>query len=398
LAGLTVLDLSNSISGGYCTKLLADLGARVIKIEDRGTGDSLRSTGSFLKDLPNPETSAPFLYLNAGKMSVTLCLESRGRQAILRELVKEADILVENFKPGYLAELELDYPCLEKVNPGLIMASISYFGQTGPYRNYEGCELVAYAVGGYMYLTGDADREPLKAGGSQSEYQAGLSAALAITAALNYRDHTGEGQYIDLSTVEATVATFDGVTLFTMWERQGIIPQRAGSRLVWRDPKGPYPSTTLPCKDGWVHVHYSPSNPKGLALLTANPRLQEKELLESMQAHADEIDSLISEWLKDYTKEEVQTLAQEIRVPFTKVQTIGEVMTDPQNEARGFFPEIEHPIAGKLKYPGSPFGVAQSALQPFRAPLLGEHNQEVYCQTLGYSREEMVRLREVGII
>lgn len=398
LSGVNVLDLSHGVSGGYCTKVLADLGAQVIKVEPPSVGDATRRAGPFLHDVPNLEASAPFLYLHMGKKGVTLNLKSETGRSILLRLVQQTDVLVENFRPGVMARLGLDYASLEQVNPGLIMASISYFGQSGPYRDYEGCDMVAHAISGYMYLTGDEDREPLRAGGCQSGYQAGLQAAMAILAALTYRDFTTEGQHIDVSTIEALASTFDGVAVYTMLERQGIMPRRAGTRLINRDPYYAYPSTLLPCKDGWVHVHYSPSNPEGLAFLAGNPRLAAPEVMAAMMGHADEMDRILSEWLKDHTREEIQTAAQEIRVPFTMVQSIAEVVEDPQNEAMGFFVEIDHPVAGKLRYPSSPFHMPESPWKPVRAPLLGEHNQEIYCQRLGYSREDLVRLREMNII
>ena len=183
-----------------------------------------------------------------------------------------------------------------------------------------------------------------------------------------------------------------------MMERRGFLPRRAGTRLSNPDPHSAYPSNLLPCKDGWVHVHSSPSYPEGLAFLTGNPQLAAPEVMEAMRGHADEIDQMLMEWLKDYTREEVQTLAQEIRIPFTMVQSIPEVLEDPQNEAREFFVEIDHPIAGKLKYPRSLFSTPDSPWQPRRAPLLGEDNQEIYCGRLGYNEVDLIRLRALNVI
>ena len=398
LSGVNVLDLSQGYSGGYCTKVLADLGAQVVKVETPLRGDVARAMGPFLDDVPDKETSAPFLYLNAGKKSVTLDIFDVSAQPLLKELIAWADILVENFKPGVMATLGLDYARLEPVNPGLIMVSISYFGQTGTYRDYEGSDLIAYAMSGYMYLTGDEDREPLRAGGYQAEYQAGLSAAMAAVAALTYRDFTGEGQHVDVSAIEALASTFDGVSVFTMFERSGVAPKRAGTRLINRDPHGAYPSRLLPCKDGWVHVHYSPSNPEGLAWLTGSPRLEAPDVLSAMMGHADEIDELLEDWLKDHSREEIQTLAQELRVPFTMVQSIAEVLEDPQNEARKFFVEVEHPKAGSFRYPTSPFRLSESPWRAAVAPLLGEHNEDVFCRTLGHSQAILDRLRESHVV
>ena len=150
-------------------------------------------------------------------------------------------MVVESFKPGYLSGVGLDYEGLVEVNPTLIMASISYFGQEGPYSQYEGSEIVAYAFSGYMYITGDPDREPLKAGGYQSEYHGGISAAMAVVAALNYRDLTGEGQYIDVSTVEAIASTFEGVSYYSLLEREGVLPRRKGTRLIHTSQSGAVP-------------------------------------------------------------------------------------------------------------------------------------------------------------
>lgn len=393
-----MLDLSQGVAGGYCTKVLADLGAEVLKVEPTRVGDCGRRAGPFLNDVPSPETSAPFLYLNARKKSVTLDINTRTGVAILSELARGADILVESDKPGTMASLGLGYATLQQDNPSLVMASLSCFGQSGPYRDYEGCDIVAYAVSGYMYLTGDEDEEPLKAGGFQSGYQAGIQAALAIVAALTYRDFTGQGQYLDVSAIEALASTFDGVGLYTTLERQGFMPRRNGTRLINRDPHYAYPSALLPCRDGWVHVHYSPGNPEGLAFLTDNPRLASSEVMGAMMGHADEIDQMLVEWLRDHTRLEIQTAAQEVRVPFTMVHSIPEVLEDPQNAAMGSFVEVDHPVAGKLRYVRSPLRVGGGPWPPARAPLLGEHNREVYCQRLGYTEKDLIQLRALDII
>lgn len=398
LDGVKVLDLSLGLSGGYCTKMLRDLGADVIKVEPRDTGDETRSFGPFLNNEPHIETSAPFLHLNQGKKSVTLDLSHPDARNIIEQLAAESDVVVESFKPGYLSGLGLDYERLEKVNPTLIMASISYFGQEGPYSQYEGSEIVAYAFSGYMYITGDPDREPLKAGGYQSEYHGGISAAMAVLAALNYRDLTGEGQYIDVSTVEAIASTFEGVSYYSMLERENVLPRRRGTRLIHTSHRAPYPSTLLPCKDGWMHIHYSPSFPDGLATLTGNGRLAEDEVMTAMSGHADEIDDLVTDWMKDLTREEVFELSQELRIPNTKVQSIPEVMSDSHNEARTFFREAEHPLAGTLKYPGTPLAPWANGESPERAPLLGEHTVDVLRDVLNMSDSEITRLRDKGAI
>ena len=248
-----------------------------------------------------------------------------------------------------------------------------------------------------MYLTGDEDKEPLKAGGRQSEYQCGLSGAMAIIASLIGRNITGLGQHIDVSSTEALTSTFDGVGYFHSYEKTKVEPMRAGTRLISREPESPYPSTLLPCKDGWVHIHYSPSNPEGIAFLTQNERLADDEILGEMRGHADEIDELITVWLKEHTREEIQTLAQEVRVPFTMVQNIEETMSDPQNSHRKFFVELTHPIAGAMKYPTSPFRLKSSDWQTGAAPLLGQHNNEIFKETLELteSEQKLIGLKDI---
>lgn len=398
LHNIVVLDLSDGMAGGYCTKVLRDLGAKVIKIETPGIGDSTRSIGQVFNNSPDKKTSAAFLYLNAGKKSVTLNIESQNGREILCELIRKTDVLVETFSPGKLDELSIGFKQLESFNSALVMASITPFGQTGPYSGYVGSDLVNYAVSGYMYLTGDEDREPLKAGGMQSEYQAGIAGAMSVMAALTHRDFTGEGQHVDVSAIEALNATFDGVGYYSAFENRGIIPKRAGTRLVQREPQGAYPSVLLPCKDGWVHAHYSPSNLEGLAMLTGDSHLESDEVLSSMRGHADEIDDALIQWMKNYTREEIQTLAQEIRVPFTMVQSIPEVLDDAQNKARGFFVEIDHPEAGVLRYPTTPFRLPESSWEPRCAPLLGEHTREILVGELEISDDDFERFERMNVI
>ncbi|MCL0105583.1 CoA transferase [Dehalococcoidia bacterium] len=397
LEGINVLDLTDGYSGGYCTKILRDLGAEVIKVELPIFGDATRSIGPYLNNQENIETSAPFLYLNAGKKSVTLDLYDDSTSHIVAKLISRCDILVENFRPETKKQLGFNYDQLSVQNDSLIMASLTYFGQTGPYSNFRGADLVSFAMSGYMYLTGDEDKEPLKAGGRQAEYQCGLSGAMAIVASLIGRNLTGLGQHIDVSSTEALTSTFDGVGYFHSYENTTVEPMRAGTRLISREPESPYPSTLLPCKDGWVHIHYSPSNPEGIAFLTQNERLADDEILGKMRGHADEIDELITAWLKDHTREEIQTLAQEVRVPFTMVQNIEETMSDPQNSHRDFFVELTHPIAGTMKYPTSPFRLKSSDWQTASAPLLGEHNDEVFKGSLRLteSDQKLIDVRNI---
>ncbi|MBI2908603.1 MAG: CoA transferase [Chloroflexi bacterium] len=388
LSGLLVLDLSHGISGAYCTRLLAGLGAEVIKVEAPG-GDEARRMGPFPTDIPDLEQSGLFLYLNTGKKSVTLDLSSATGISILKALVKATDILVEGYAPSVLPGLGVGYDSLEFINPALIMTSISYFGQTGPYRDYQGSDLVALALGGLMDVTGEPDREPLKPGGFQAEYQAGINAAVATMTALYYRDETGLGQHIDVSVVECIASITEGATLSYAYNK--VLRRREGSRHHTACP-----SVILPCRDGYVHIH-APADWDAFARFVGAPRLMNSEFKASPRRHADEIEAILMDWVKDKTRDEVFHAAQEWRLPFAKVMGIDELFDDPQYLARAFFVDVEDPQAGVLRQPSAPFRMS-TPWQAGRAPLLGEHNEEVYCQGLGYSREDLVRLRERGVV
>lgn len=391
LSGLRVLDVSQYVSGLYCTKLLADFGAEVIKIEPPGSGDVSRRAGPFLKDRPHPERSGLFLHLNTNKKSITLNLKTKAGVKLFKELVKSMDVLVENFNPNVMPELGLGYEALQKINPSLIMTSISYFGQSGPYREFSASEIVASALGGLMHLTGLPDREPLKGWGSPAEYQAGVNAAAATMTAVYFRDETGLGQQVDVSVMETVASLLEGATLSYGYNR--LLRQRAGFRH-----HAVYPSTILPCKDGYIHVHAAANREVFAQFLETPQQLLDPELDDAL-AHADEIDFIMLPWLMEREAEAIFHSAQEWRLPFAMVLQIDEVLRDPQHQAREGFVEIDHPVAGKLTYPGAPFKLSQT---PWRvnhpAPLLGEHNQEVYCGQLGYSKADLVRLREGGVI
>ena len=433
LSGLTVLDLSQNISGPYCTKLLADYGATVIKIEKPRTGDDARRAGPFptplnaiplsppfvkgdlggfcrgepacspakgrhtglpLRDTVNPpdiEQSGLFLSLNTSKKSISLDIENEAGRDIFMRLVKQADIVVENFKPGMMTNLGLNYEALTEANPKLIMASISYFGQTGPYHDWEGADIVAQATGGLMHLTGAPDREPLKLPLSQAELQAGLNAAVAILCAVYYRDATGEGQYIDISVQEAVASILEGA--ISAYSYSGQVLNRTGASHRFKCP-----STIMKAKNGYVHIESNAYWEHFSAMIEA-PQLLEPRLASIFRhEHADEVEQAIRPWVKSLTAEEIFTEGQEWRMPVAKVMGIEELADDPQYAARDFFQNIDHPQAGSLTYPGAPFKMSETPAAISRAPLLGEHNDEIYSGLLTLSREEIAELKERNVI
>ncbi len=396
LEGIRVLDLTQGVSGPYCTKLLGCFGAEVIKIEDPSQGDSSRRMGPFFQHLPDQETSATYLYLNTNKKSVTLNLNTHSGVETLKKLLPEIDVVVENSQPGIVASMGLGYPVIQAINPSIVMASVTYFGQDGPYRDYKGNSMIGFAVTGQMHQTGEPDREPLKSAGFQPEYTAGLHAYDAILAALYWRETSGKGQYIDVSAMEA-MSYYHEFSIVT-WTHVQTESIRAGNRY----PVGGHPLNLIPCKDGYVSMScVTPRQSDNLFVLIGMPDLAEDPKFATAPDRWDnyrEFDELIEPWFMDHDMDEIVELAQELRIPCTYVPTFGKLQDDVQLSARDYWVAIEHPAVGTLPYAGAPFKMSQTPWRATRAPLLGEHNEEVYEGYLGLSREEMVRLRERNVI
>lgn len=403
LSDIRVIDLSQGIAGPYCTKLLADYGAEVIKIEPPGEGDAARRLGPFPDDLPHPERSGLFLHLNTNKKSVTLDVSTASGAVILEKLLARADVLVESYPPGRMAEWGLGYDDLRDEFPSLIYASITPFGQTGPYRDYQGNSIVAMAVSTLMYATGDPDKEPLTTGGTPADYLAGEQCWLGVLAALLYRDGEGQGQRVDVSLAEAA-ACVDEYNA-AMYAFAGAIRRRYYSRHVWS-----YPQDILPCKDGYVVVipgaggFPTPDtigSASPMALLLDRLDLDQQPLFWSMAQRMlqwQEVDEILRPYLETHTAREIVEMAQALRMPFAYVPTVAELLEDEHLRARGFFVEAEHPEAGKLTYTGPPFRMSETPFRVGRAPFLGEHNEETIVGELGYEGEDLNILRDRDVI
>ena len=394
LSDLLVLELGQDVAGPFCGKLLAGLGAEVIKIEPRG-GEPARMAGPFKDDDPHPEKSGRFLHLNGGKKSITLDLSSPSGRKLFLRLAQQADILVENLGPGALAAWGLPYDVIAKANPRLVIVAITYLGQDGPYRDYKVSELGAFALSGYMYLTGDPEREPVKPSFDLSQYQGGVHAATGAMAALMWQDAADTGQLVDVAVVESTCFAHGSLSPNL---NLGHTYKRAGSRNLNRHPHFQYPSVTLPCKQGHVHVHFAPTDPALLGVLMEDERLSDPALWAEPMGNADRFDELCLPWLSRYEKFEVVQRAQELRHPFTPVLNVGELFQDEQLLAREMFVDLEHPIAGTVAHVGPPLRSDETAWRMDRAPLLGEHNAAVYCERLGMTKEDLVILSETGVI
>ena len=389
-----MLDLTHHIAGPYCTKLLADFGAEVVKIE-RPDGDPARWTPPFFRDQPGADRSLTFAYLNTNKQSVTLDLKSpRGRDTLLA-LAGDSDILVENFSPRVMASLGMDFETLRAKNPALVMVSISNFGQTGPYRDYKAADIVAYALGGLMYIFGAYDREPLKHAYNQAQFKAGTDAASSALIALYRQRLTGGGQHVDVSIQEAVAAGLrDVVNNFTytgaVRRRQ---PNHSGdlNRLRATADGHMLPSPGLTVGFNWQTV----------VDFLGIPELDDERFAtpSARLANAEELGRILDGYFIEQNKYEMFYASHQHRFIFGVVQSPEETLADPQFEHRGFFVEADHPVIGPLRFPGAPFNMGAT---PWRltgpAPGLGQHTGVVLERRLGYSGPQLDRLQREGVI
>ncbi len=397
LSGIRVVDLSHYIAGPYCTKLLADYGAEVVKIEKPQEGDGGRGLAPFFADRAGLERSALFFFLNTSKKGVTLDLKTDRGCEIVCQLLGQADVLVENFRPGVLERLGLTEEVLERANPRLVHTSISNFGSSGPYRDYSLTDGVAYALGGWTYPMGELDRPPVQPGGAFGQYVAGLYAAIGTLQAVRNRATLDAVQHLEVSIQEALIATtlYD----FVAFSYSGFVRQRSGRQFHLGFPN----LATLPCADGYVGIHaglphqiHALLEMVGRSDLANDPRFQ---TLATLGAHAKELHDALLPWLHDQKKEDVYHTAQARGIPVCPIPSPKEVVEWAQLKERGHFLEIEHPEGGRVKIPGPPFREYGEPLWPLtRAPLLGEHTAEVLQTRLGYSAATIQGLRDEGIV
>ena len=373
LDDLRVLDISQGIAGPLCARLLGDFGADVIKIEPPG-GDCGRRMPPFAQNDPNPEKSLFFLLTNLNKRGVVLDIETPEGAARFRELARTADVIVESFQPGYLASLGLDHASLEAENPGLIMTSITPFGQTGPYSRYLGCEIVTYATSGIMAISGTTDREPLKHGGFPGHYESAMNGMLATNVALLSRDMTGYGQHVDVSMQE--VVTSSLVINQPNYSFTGGVQGR-------RRPDGGSFGQVTACKDGYFVAQEGGSVTwNDIANFFGREELKDERFSNAAQRplHGPELDAIIHDAVKDRTMAEMfKTASEQFRMLFGIVQTPEDLADCPQLEIREFYQEVDHPVIGKIRVPFRLFNISAGAATYRRpAPLLGQHNAEIF--------------------
>lgn len=395
LEGLRILDLADE-RGAFCAKLLADMGADVIKIEPPD-GDPARETGPFLEDVPHSDRSLSFWYHNTGKRGVTLNLHSGKGQEIFRRLAGNADVVLESFPPRFLEGFGLDYGALRQINPRLIMTSITAFGQTGPYRDYKSCDVVASAMGGQMYVCGDRDTPPLKPYGEQAYQASSIYGAVGTLLALRCCRFNGEGQHVDVSMHECVAGMIEQVNVRYLYEQ--VVTRRQGS-LHWNNA-----FRLFSCRDGyvlltlfqqwetlveWLDSEGMANDLKDERWLDPRVRLEEVEY----------IIQVLEQWARQHTVAELVEQGQAMHFPWSEAGSVDRLWDNAQLLERGFFVEVDHPEFGtSFKYPGASYKLSESPHRiSRRAPLTGEHNRQVYGEELGLSEAEIAALVSEGVI
>ena len=392
LDGIKVLDFTQVYSGPFCTLLLKDLGAEIIKVERPGSGDLTRN------DIPHTEgmEGGAYIILNRGKKSLTVDLKTGQGCDICKELVKKVDVLVENFSPGTMDKLGLGSKEMCALNPRLIYASLSAYGQTGPMKDYPGFDPVAQAMGGMTAVTGFPDR-PTRTGVSIADFSSGFFTALSIVSALFHRQRTGEGQTIDIS-MQDCIWQLTSIEYSPYYFLNGQDPPRLGNGHSAMIPCNLYPT-----KDGHViisagvlvqvHRLYTAMGRQDLIDTPLGKNQNER------YHHRSEIDKIISDWSITKTTDEVISLLKDADVPCTRLPTFSEVCNDPQLLSRNMIIEVEQAISGKVKVPGSLFKFSKTPGNiRYPAPLLGEHNQEILSEMLGYTEEKITQFSNEGAI
>jgi crotonobetainyl-CoA:carnitine CoA-transferase CaiB-like acyl-CoA transferase len=383
LSGYRVLDLSTEM-GALCGRLLRDLGAEVIKIEPP-EGDGLRREPPFGAGSPDLEASLRFAYLNAGKKGVTLDLgQPAGRELFLR-LVGRADVVVESGPPGGMAALGLEYAALKAARPGVILALLSGFGQSGPYAQFQAPDIVTMAMGGLLYVSGDPSHTPCMPPETQSYYYGSLYAAYGILLALWRREQTGEGSCVDVS-VQAAMAIHEHVAFTYSVEKRLL--KRAGSQH-----QHVAPANLFPCSNGYISIFAAQQQWRAfLDVWEGHPAELDDPRWENMNERRKQaawINPLVDAFTSRYTKEALAEILQERGIPAMPVNTTTDFMNDAHIRYRDFFGEVTHPRLGVFAQAGAPFMVNQRRPSSTAAPLLGQDNRDLYCGELGLDAAEL---------
>ncbi|MBI4307668.1 MAG: CoA transferase [Chloroflexi bacterium] len=397
LHGLRVVEYAQMVAGPYCGKLLADLGADVIKVEPPGQGDRARRRGPFAGRDTARQHSVLFLYLNTSKRSVTLDATKPTGRDLFHQLVRQADILIEDLPPEGLDALGLGPEALRSQNSRLIVTSVTPFGQTGPYRSYRAYAFQVFHAGGDGYLLPGkqgpfSQRAPVAAGTYLADYDTGLNAAMATLAAWYAREHTGQGQHIDVSGQEAAMSLTRQDLV--RYPNEGVVEHRTTRAL---------PAVVARCRDGYIDISLLDNRYWDILLdMMGNPAWAKDERFKDFlgrEKHREEMMRRIEEWSITQSVHDLYQRGQARQMPVGIYNSPAEVLCSAHLRARGFFAEIAHPEAGALPYPSAPYKLSRTPWRARRpAPRLGEHNREVYCDLLGLSSTQTVKLYEAGVI
>ena len=403
LSHIRVLDLSRVLAGPWCAQNLADLGAEVIKVERPKSGDDTRHWGPpFAKDPLGKDTSesAYYISINRNKKSITLDISTPEGQEIVRGLVEQSDVVIENYKVGQLAKYGLDYESLRAIKPNLIYCSITGFGQTGPYQHRAGYDFILQGMGGFMSITGEADHlpggGPQKAGVAIVDLFTGMYASSAILAAVIHRDRSGEGQYIDMALLDTQVAMLANIS--SNYLCSGVSPHRWGNAHP-----NVVPYQTFQTSDSWIIVavgndgqfrHFVKAGDR--ELLADDPRFATNP---ARIEYRDALIPLLAAMVKEKTKVEWISLLESVGVPCGPINNLQEVFENEQVVARGIQQNVPHPTAGSMKLVASPMRLSKTPVtMRMPPPLLGEHTEEILSATLHYTYEQIAQLRSKGII
>jgi crotonobetainyl-CoA:carnitine CoA-transferase CaiB-like acyl-CoA transferase len=397
LAGLKIIELSQGVAGPYLGKLFAEFGAEVIKLEPPGQGDEARLLPPLADGVPALEGSGIFAYLNTNKKSATLDLWTEKGALFVRRLCHDADIVIEGCRPGALDEVGLGLVHLQRENPDIILTSVTWFGQYGPYRDFKGNDPLCHALSGVTYHVGPKEGPPVLFGGYQAQFVGGITAFVATMGALIGQTNGHNGQHVDVSIMEANLCFSEtGAASFASTgetrTRQGI------NRFI-----PTYPACAFPCRGGWIGVTaLTPFQWEGLCDMIGIPELKHNPHYATSilrAEHADELEPVLAARFLERTAEEWFHLAQSKRIPFALVPTMAELLSSPHFKERGAFIPITHPDLGTFDAPAVPFKLMKTpALKGGASPRLGQHNREVYQGHLGISDSEMAQLKDEGVI
>jgi CoA:oxalate CoA-transferase len=398
LSTLKVIEVGEMASAPYAAKLMADMGAEVIKIERPVAGDHARTRGPFPGGTPHPEKSGLFLYLNANKYGITLDLAKPQAMELLEKLVEQADVLIHNVSPLDIDRIGLSFERMRSANPRLVMTSITPYGLTGPKRNWRAENLTLWSAGGLCVMNGGGaehpELPPLKTFGQQAGFQGGVHGAVATMGAVMAQLRDGEGQHVDVSIQESIASQQE--LFFEYWPYMGIIASRLGRKPI-------QPVESLQCKDGWIYVCCIEEHQwRAFVEVMGNPEWAQEEIFADRVKRGENWEALkifLDEYVSQQTVLELYKKVQEKRVPFAPVSTMGDLLNSEHLKARGFFVEIAHPVAGKQIYPGAPlkYGATPWEIR-LPAPTLGQHNDEIFGKRLGLKAHRLTELKRMGVI